>query len=257
MSAGEFTVNIPMGSSVSVVFAGGPRTKVGVTLPDVSAGFEVISVCDRCNGSVSTGRWAKPADLPISRQGSWRHSCGGTGRMPDEYEVGDQRTGRRLDAYSRAPHEAIVLSAITLAELLRLSQAARAVEQGRSGAEERLDRVLAEAPEPIRRLRDRWTREQKLSLAGVIIALVALLMPLLKDDGAVTEEKLVEIVEQLIDQQQSDGSGQQSEPEDGAARGAGKSGAGESGGASDTLGSDGDGSAPKVEREKGVGDPDQ
>ena len=257
MSEGQFTVNIPMGSSVSVVFAGGPTSKVAMTLPDISAGFEVVSVCDRCNGPVSTDRWAQPADLPISRTGSWRHSCGGTGRMPDEYEVGDQRTGRRLDAYNPAPRGAIVLSSITLAELLRLSQAARAVERGRSGAEERLDRILAEAPEPIRRLRDRWTREQKLSLAGVIIALVALLMPLLKNDGAVTEQQLFQIVEQLIDQQQSDGSGQQAEPKDGAASGAGESGAGESGGAADTLRSGGDGSAPQVKREKGVGDPDQ
>lgn len=260
MPEASLELNLPPGASGTVVFTGGGKSKVAQFLPDVRAGFEVVAVCGRCEQPLDTGQRVGADDLPLRRLGSWRHSCGGTAHMPDEYEVNDRRTGRSIDAYTQA-REQVVLSAVTLAELLRLSQAARAVQDGREGAEERLDRALAEAPEPIRRLRDRfglhgWTREQKLALAGIIVTLVTALVPILKDDGAVTERQLVEVIEKAIDQG-SDAPSEHAEPENDAARRAGHAGASESGGPADAPQGGGNGGAAKVQHDQGVGHPDQ
>jgi hypothetical protein len=192
-------IDLPPGASGTVVFTGGGKSKVAQFLPDALAGFEVVAVCGRCEQPVDTGQRVEVGDLPLTRSGRWRHSCGGTAHMPDEYEVLDQRTQRSIDAYVVA-REQIVLSAVTLAELLRLSQAARAVQAGRPGAEERLERAIAEAPFPIRDLQARWNRADKMQLAAIIISIVALLMPLLKDDGAVTPHQLVDLVEKVVEQ---------------------------------------------------------
>jgi hypothetical protein len=230
-----------------------------ISLMDTSNPLPVHAVCTSCGTPVATGAVTLRQDLPLRVTGQWRCGCGATAVIADYYTIFDARTGEEIQM--RRPHEQITISVITLAELLRLAQAARAVQEGRPGADERLYRVLAEAPEPIRRLRDRlalggWTREQKLMLAGVIVALATAMVPLLKDDGSVSEQQLVDVIEQLVEQQ-SDGPDEQAEAEDRAADSAGESGTGQRGGPSDPSEGGGDGRTPKVKHEKGVGDPDQ
>lgn len=187
-------------------------------------------------GPQVVGFYGSYADCPL---------CGGLARIVDGRHLlspppGSERNEARV-------------SAVTAAELLRLARVARAVQEGRPGALERFDHVLAEAPDPIRRLGERWTRDQKLALAGIIIALVALLLPLVKSADGVTEDQLVEIIDQLVDQ--SDGPGQQGQPEEATTGGAGDTGAGEGGAPSDTSDGDRNGSAPKMKHREDVGRP--
>lgn len=177
---------------------------IAANIPDFRVAIQVFAVCDRCSQVAGTGMMISAADLPLQPVGQWPHTCGGLGMLPDQYVVTDRRTGEQFDLY-RPARQRIVASTVTLAELLRLAQAARAVQDGRAGAEERLDRVLAEAPEPIRELRDRWTRQDKMMLASVIISLAAFLIPLLKGGGGVTTEQLVTVIERLVDERSGDG----------------------------------------------------
>jgi hypothetical protein len=129
--------------------------------------------------------------------------------MPAVYTIVNQRNGHEIDAYETARLE-IAVSAVTAAELRRLARAAKAVRAGRPGAIDRLDHVLANAPAPIRDLPARWGRGDKMQLAAIIISLVALLSPLLKDDGAVTPQQLADLVEHVLEQQSS---GEQQPPD--------------------------------------------
>lgn len=231
-----------------------------LSVPSAQDAIPIMAICTKCGAPVHTGLTINRGDLPLTISGRWRCSCRGVAVLPDHTSVRDYTTGEVIDLRSPQRRQATV-SAITLAELLRLSQAARAVQAGRPGADEKLERVLAEAPEPIRRLRDRfslqgWTRDQKLMLAGIIVALAAALMPMLKDDGAVTEHQLVEIIERLVDQQ-SEAPGQQGQPEDDRAGSAGGASTEERGAPTDALDGGGGGSAPEVQHDQGVGDPDQ
>jgi len=148
----------------------------------------------------------------------------------------DRSTGEQFDLYAPA-REQIIVSAITLAELLRLSQAARALQEQRPGAEERLVAVLDESPAPIRDLSQRWSRADLMQLAAVLIALAALLVPLLKDDGAVTPKELVDLVEKVIEQNQSGGDEQS--PADEAQQGADAASPGEDAAPVEPEGADG------------------
>lgn len=253
MSVGIFGYQGPPDSSAMIVANYDRGWVVAVSLPDLRRGLEVKAICDLCGQPVDTGISITWSDLPLRRGGRWSHHCGGSARLPDQYVVTDRSTGEQLDLF-RPPRQQVTASAITLAELLRLSQAARAVQDGRAGAIERLDQVLAEAPEPIRRLGERWTREQKLTLAGVIIALVALVIPFMKSDGGVTEQQLERLIEQLIEQQ-SDGPGEQGQPEDGATGGASQAGAGERSAPMGAAGADGDGRPAKAKHREGVDSP--
>lgn len=204
------------------------------SVPDATQGFEVEAICDRCDQPAKTGMMVAPRDLPIARHGYWRHDCGGRARLPEEYSVTDRRSGQTFDLYC-PPGGRVTVSVITRAELLRLSQAARAVSERREGAEERLDHVLAEAPEPVRRLLDLRPRtwEQWAALAAIVSALATLLGLLIKDSGGVSEDQLVTIVQELIqshdqpdnpgrEQQQGTGGGQSGvEPGDVGPPGAG------------------------------------
>lgn len=107
-------------------------------------------------------------------------------------------TGERIKLVS----DEIRVSAITLAELLRLGQAARAVRDGRPGAVDKLDLVLSEAPEPISRYRPRAPKgfSEWATLATLILMLVQTLVPILKQDGSVSEQELINIIERLVDQ---------------------------------------------------------
>lgn len=232
-------------------------TVISVSVPDFSLwGHTLNAVCGRCEKPMETGVRIRPAEVPVGRRGTWRHECGGSARLPRKYFLVDRQTGARYDLYEGVVRERIAVSAITQAELLRLGQAARAVQAGAPGAEDRFVRVLAEAPAPIRQLRERWTREQIIALASLIVSLVALLMPLLKDDGAVTEQQLVEIIDELVGER-SDAPGQQGQSEDGAAGGAGGACADESGRPPVSATGGGDGRAPKVEDRQSVDRPEQ
>ncbi len=121
--------------------------------------------------------------------------------MPDGYLLTDRRTGDEIDLYRGAMRQTVTLSAITLTELLHLAQAAKAVQEGRPGATDRLDRVLADAPEPVRRLRDRLGPMGWIALATLLLMFVQTMTPILKDDGNVTEQQIVDVLERLIKQQ--------------------------------------------------------
>lgn len=173
-------------------------TQAGDPLP-------IPAVCRTCAKPVVMGLLATRKELPLQRAGQWRcPHCGGMATLPEQLVLIDSGTGERVEAIGPDRVE-VRVSAITMAELLRLSQAAQAVRAGREGAEERLGRVLDDAPEPVRRLRDRMRPGEWIALAGVLIALAAYLTPILKDDGQVTEQQLVEVIERLIEQRDDDG----------------------------------------------------
>jgi hypothetical protein len=173
---------------------------VELLVHDATEPFDPPAICHQCRGVVATGQRLTRADIPISRVGMWKcTSCGGWAERPPYLILYDFATRQRMQAYS--PIGIAHVSAITAAELLRLSQAARAVQQALEGAEERLDRVLQEAPEPVRRLRDLkpQTRSDWIALASLIVALVTALMPLVQSGDAVTKEQLDTIVERIVE----------------------------------------------------------
>jgi hypothetical protein len=166
---------------------------------DIRQGIEVRAICQKCHAPMSTGQTVMVTELPIRPVGRWRHACGGVALMPVTCTVTDRHTGATFDMYATA-RERVTVSAITLAELLRLAQAARAVQLGRPGATDRLDRVLEESPEPVRRLKQRLKPADWIALATFVLSLVTYLTTTLKDDGAVTEKQLVTVIERMVEQ---------------------------------------------------------
>ena len=145
---------------------------------------------------------SRPQGPPYPFAGEWPCSaCGGVATVPEHYEVTSLVTGERIKLVS----DEIRVSAITLAELLRLGQAARAVRDGRPGAVDKLDLVLSEAPEPISRYRPRAPKgfSEWATLATLILMLVQTLVPILKQDGSVSEQELINIIERLVDQSEA------------------------------------------------------
>lgn len=196
--AGEDTVAI-------VTDLPGGAVSMEVALEHVGALLPVYAVCRACSRPVDIGMHVHRDELPIRRSGQWScPHCGGAAPLPERLALIDKRTTERIEVIGPDRVE-VQISAITLAELLRLSQAARAVQNGRPGAGERLERVLAEAPAPIRRLRDRLTPGEWITLATFILGLVTYLTNVVKNDGGVSEDQLVTIIEQMLEQQ---GSGQ-------------------------------------------------
>lgn len=172
-----------------------------VAAPSSSDMLPLTAVCRRCRQPMQTGTSVHRREIPVEPVGQWRCiACGGPARLPDRFTVIDVRSRERLSVVGPARVQG-TLSAITLAELLRLAQAARAVQAGRPGATDRLDRVLAESPEPIRRLRDRMGPAEWIALAALIVTLVQVLTGIVKDDGQVTEQQLVDVIERLVDDQ--------------------------------------------------------
>lgn len=160
----------------------------------------VCAVCRSCARPVETGMRVRRSELPLRRSGQWRcPHCGGAATLPEQLVLIDRKSTERVEVVGPDRVE-VQLSAITLAELLRLAQAARAVTAGGVGSEERLARVLAEAPEPIRRLRDRLNPGEWIALATFILGLVTYLTTVVKEDGGVSEDQLVTIIEQMIEQ---------------------------------------------------------
>lgn len=209
-----------------------------VALPRLGDPLRVFALCGSCRKPVDTGFRVARRDLPVRAGGQWRCRCGGVAVLPERLALRDAGTREQVVLLS-ASREEVSVSAISHAELLRLAQAARAVQEGSLGAEERLDRVLAEAPEPVRRLRDRMGPGEWIALAATIIAAVGLLTTILKDDGRVTERQLVDVIERLVDERSARGELGNSEQQQEEPTGPGN--AGRDAGAAGPHGGGGDG----------------
>lgn len=169
-----------------------------LVVPDLRRPAPILVVCERCGAVINTGRLLA-RDLPLRATPPRPCACGGVARLPARYLMTDRYTRETIDV--RDPRrDTATFPAITLAELLRLAQAARAVQDGQAGAEARLERVLAEAPGPIRRLRDRLGPGDWINVAVALLMLVQTVTPWLKAGEDVTEERLVSVIEKLVDQ---------------------------------------------------------
>lgn len=168
---------------------------------DLREPIRLPAICHDCLTPIHTDDEITRADLPLRRTTvAWPHSdCGGMARLPTECMVLDVQADEWIDLYE-APRREGAVAAITLVELQRLSQAARAVQKDMPGARERLERLLAEAPVPVRRLGDLRpsTKQEWYVVAGMILSLVIALIPSLKAGDQVTREELVTVIDRLI-----------------------------------------------------------